>query len=222
MAHKEKGFRFPNDWKEEDVGFHDRYAEMITIPVEVEIKAKNTVFNFHQVKGFLDKAQSFVVQDCYCRTERGNCDSPLNVCLRLDEAAEKKLESPSLNSRQITREEAVKILETGQEAGLVMMAYRAEGEDYPQTICSCCSCCCGQLSGMLRFGFQAHTLQKSHIAVDNPEKCVDCGLCVDKCHFNARKMVEGNMVYDETKCYGCGLCTQTCPVDAISLKRVNN
>lgn len=48
------------------------------------------------------------------------------------------------------------------------------------------------------------------------EACNSCGICSDKCQFNAIAVVaEETMVYPEL-CHGCGLCTLACPQDAIT------
>ena len=44
--------------------------------------------------------------------------------------------------------------------------------------------------------------------------CDDCGDCVDRCHFGAREMVNGVMVFKSEMCFGCGLCVSTCPTNA--------
>ena len=54
-------------------------------------------------------------------------------------------------------------------------------------------------------------------AVDDSERCTNCGICVSRCVFRAKMMVEGGLAYDPTKCFGCGLCISTCPANAITL-----
>lgn len=54
-------------------------------------------------------------------------------------------------------------------------------------------------------------------AIDN-EICTSCGLCMEKCRFNA--IETDNEVYNikEQECEGCGYCERICPVNAISMK----
>jgi MinD superfamily P-loop ATPase len=50
-----------------------------------------------------------------------------------------------------------------------------------------------------------------NLAVIDPEKCIQCGLCEEKCRFNA---IQGFKV-DSIHCEGCKVCVQVCPVQAI-------
>jgi MinD superfamily P-loop ATPase len=52
------------------------------------------------------------------------------------------------------------------------------------------------------------------VAFIDKEKCTECGLCQDVCHFEAIK----DYLVDEISCEGCGFCYQVCPVDAITMK----
>jgi MinD superfamily P-loop ATPase len=50
------------------------------------------------------------------------------------------------------------------------------------------------------------------IAIINPDKCVECGICVDLCRFDA---IDENFKVDEISCEGCGVCVDFCPEKAI-------
>jgi len=52
------------------------------------------------------------------------------------------------------------------------------------------------------------------VAFIDEEKCTECGLCQELCHFGAIKDFEA----DPFSCEGCGFCYQVCPVDAITMK----
>ena len=54
----------------------------------------------------------------------------------------------------------------------------------------------------------------SKLAVIDKAKCVECGLCREKCRFDA---ITDDMKVDPIACEGCGVCTIVCPVDAITL-----
>ncbi len=51
------------------------------------------------------------------------------------------------------------------------------------------------------------------VAVIDEEKCTQCGLCQDVCHFDA---IDDFRV-DPISCEGCGFCSHICPVEAITM-----
>ena len=51
----------------------------------------------------------------------------------------------------------------------------------------------------------------------DPQKCIGCTICVQKCPVKAITMQDGKAVIDREKCIQCGLCIQACPVSAISV-----
>ncbi len=55
------------------------------------------------------------------------------------------------------------------------------------------------------------------LAEIDPEKCTGCGICADKCRFEAiHPNEEGLFSVNEFQCEGCRLCEKVCPADAIS------
>lgn len=46
----------------------------------------------------------------------------------------------------------------------------------------------------------------------DPERCTECGECLDRCQFNA---ISPEFVVDKIDCEGCGVCVYFCPVEAI-------
>lgn len=65
---------------------------------------------------------------------------------------------------------------------------------------------------------QTHIFQSGHTAVINPEKCTQCGLCIELCRFEA---INQNFVVDSISCEGCGVCVFCCPEHAVDFP-VNN
>ena len=218
LVHKEQGFRFKNDWTVEEIHEQRReYIETVTIHVDVQIKAKQWIYNFNEAERFIRKANKIIVQDCLCRVTRENCGCLLETCMSFDERAEAALERSPRNPREVSVEEALRILRFSHDAGLVLTSILREGDEYPKTLCNCCSCCCYTLSGIVRFGLGTLLLSSSMVADDKDSLCTNCGVCVDRCHFGARLLVENELVYDPKKCFGCGLCVSTCEVNAVEL-----
>jgi len=54
----------------------------------------------------------------------------------------------------------------------------------------------------------------SKLAVINEARCIKCGLCREKCKFNA---VTESFAIDSFSCEGCGVCAIVCPTNAIAL-----
>jgi MinD superfamily P-loop ATPase len=54
----------------------------------------------------------------------------------------------------------------------------------------------------------------SKIAVINEAKCVGCGVCREKCAFEA---INSDLKVSAIACEGCGVCTIVCPANAVTL-----
>ena len=54
----------------------------------------------------------------------------------------------------------------------------------------------------------------SKLAVIDKAKCIKCGLCREKCNFDA---ITSDLKVDAIACEGCGVCKIVCPVGAITL-----
>lgn len=52
----------------------------------------------------------------------------------------------------------------------------------------------------------------------DPDPCVNCGVCIGECRFEA--IIEGSTAFEVNplNCEGCGLCTDICPTGAISMQ----
>jgi MinD superfamily P-loop ATPase len=56
-----------------------------------------------------------------------------------------------------------------------------------------------------------HEFWSGQVAVIDEEKCTQCGLCQDLCHFEAIS----DFRVDPVSCEGCGFCFHICPAEAI-------
>ena len=220
MTHKKQGYRFEDDWTIDELKEEKKdWNTAVTVPVNVKIEAEHRVLNLENVKGYLSNATQIAHLDCFCREKRHNCDAPTDVCIYLNDRAEFALNSDDYewrNPKKVTMGEALDALVRSHEAGLVHMAY-AWGDDVINVICSCCSCCCEVLSGILRFGLAPHLLSSDIVSVADSELCNDCGDCVERCQFGAREMMNDRMAFNPELCFGCGLCVSFCPTNAITL-----
>ena len=51
----------------------------------------------------------------------------------------------------------------------------------------------------------------------DPELCIQCGDCVDRCPVEAITELDATMDVSADKCIGCGLCVSVRPEEAIAL-----
>jgi len=56
----------------------------------------------------------------------------------------------------------------------------------------------------------------------NEDKCIDCGLCMDYCRFEAIKQDGFKYRIDQLACEGCGVCRHFCPVEAIDFNEIKS
>jgi len=113
-------------------------------------------------------------------------------------------------------EQAKEILCRLHDEGLIPTFYsclRSGGWIY--AICNC--------EGKICFPFRAHQAAGAilfpgpdMVALDR-EACIGCGICIDRCHFNANVLIDGTAEVNLAKCYGCGLCVSTCTGQARTL-----
>jgi len=198
-------------------GFEPPYFRVV--PVSTEIKADLHVHRYDDIRGMLEEAKSFQLQDCMCRREQGflgnRCKYPLDVCLSFSNEENEYERYPELG-KIISKEEAFKVIERAEEEGLVHLTYNVvEGQNF---VCACCPCCCGMLRAVKEFNLPTALAKSDFVAVIDPESCTACVVCRDeRCPMDA--IVEEDDEYRvlEERCIGCGACAPTCPTEAITL-----
>lgn len=187
----------------------------VTIPVNISMKGKQSILDLGELEKILKGAELISQTDCECRKRVGNCIDPMDGCIGINDLATEMIKD--CGAMQITAEEALEAMRRTYDAGLVHMAYVFEGKDEIEYICSCCSCCCHSLSAAIRFGYEDHVFSSNYVADQDEERCESCGVCVERCHFKARALVDGSLEYSQDACFGCGLCVEICPEGAISM-----
>ena len=186
------------------------------VPVGESFTARQWVLPTERVLEFLRNARSFALTDCICRTNYQRCDKPADICFLLNDAADRLVERGA--GRRISLEQAKEALVRANEHGLVHLTLY-NPQQHPYAICSCCSCCCHDLQMLQLLGRKDLIAHSEYVAVTDDEACTQCGACVDRCPFEARRREDGRVIYDPTTCYGCGLCVTICPAGATSMHR---
>ena len=163
---------------------------MKVTPVMKEINAQQKVYSFEDVLTFVNRAHTYSVADCACRTAGKlvgkGCEHPIEgTCMQFDETADYYVRTG--RGRYVTKEEAIQILEYTEKSGLVHCAFQVEGKDYTTFICNCCGCACAGLRQINRLDANPMSHSNFRAKIDN-DKCVACGECVTICPMNAVTM----------------------------------
>jgi len=188
------------------------------IPVDKAVEAgKQQVLDIESANKMIESSEKVAVTKCTCRLTAHKCDHSLEVCLQIGKAAEYTIDRGS--GREVSKEEAYKILQKAEEEGLVHVTMNKAHAGH--FICNCCGCCCQTLPLIISEGINLTDPSRYTARID-PETCDFCGTCQQRCYFNAvietkRSDGEEVMTVIEDKCMGCGLCYVTCPENAISL-----
>ena len=187
------------------------------IPIEETVAHGTEIFPFEAAKKYVEEAETITVSVCYCRHEhrlldRG-CEYPDDVCLQFGSFA--KFVKERGFGREITRAEAFDVLERSADAGLIHTS--SNTREQIDFICNCCTCCCGILAGVSRFGAPVRSLSSNYEVAVDPDKCTACGECVEHCQMDAVSLEGDAPQLDLDRCIGCGVCVHLCPSDAMTL-----
>jgi ferredoxin len=145
---------------------------------------------------------------CDCRVLSGRCDKPVDTCVSFRSGIN------TLSHRgwatPITREEARAVVSRADAAGLMHTA-NDEG------ICNCCAGCCYLFRAQEARGAGRRWPRAERVAVLDPDLCIGCGLCVERCPFGVFELDGVGLSQHLELCRGCGLCAETCPTSALAM-----
>lgn len=189
--------------------------QLRVIPVSRSLNAEMKIMPYEAAEDIIKDQSKIVVAPCICRKEHRmvgeGCDKPLEACLVFGSGAY-YYEQNGLG-RSISQKEALEVLETAMDAGLVLQPGNAQR---PVNICMCCGCCCQILKNLNTLDAPAKAVSSNYYAAVNEEECTACGTCEERCQMAAIEVEETAHVNPD-RCIGCGVCVPTCDFDAIHL-----
>ena len=242
-ALQQVGFGFPQAffWKGEDSPQTRKMARLIAkyfnrqvtaeaysgstkpfryIPVAQSLTPElQAVYPLHMMEQVIEKAGRIALAHCPCRVSYKllgrECPHPDEVCLKFDEMADYVIDRGI--AREISKEEARKVIEKSEEAGLVHFVDNAERGIKHN--CNCCGCACWNVGNIRRRKIPRDLIMAVYfMRITDEDQCAQCGACVDICPVDALRMEEGPPIVDDEWCIGCGLCATVCPTDSARMQ----
>ena len=191
--------------------------QLRVIPIARSVNAEMTVTPYEAAEEIIRQQSKIVVAPCICRREHEmmgeGCGKPLEACLTFGSGAY-YYEQNGLG-REISQDEALGLLKTAEEAGLVLQPSNSQK---PINICMCCGCCCQVLKNMRTLDKPALAVHANYYAEVIAADCTACETCVERCQMDAIS-VDAVAVVNADRCIGCGLCITDCPTDAMVLRQ---
>jgi Pyruvate/2-oxoacid:ferredoxin oxidoreductase delta subunit len=193
------------------------YPIQRVITVNERVDTGNKVHTYDQVKTYIEENDTIAVGRCFCRhaallRDEDTHGMPMDACMWLGSNAEFGIDC--LGARKVTKEEAMKLLDEYEEAGLVHQTSNfADGISY---ICNCDRWHCGSiranLSGLKVLnssGFEPHF---------DEDLCAACETCIERCPARALTMGEDDVPkVDLDTCFGCAVCATGCQEEAVKM-----
>ncbi len=215
-------FKDVEDYFEE--GFLDEYnktgiPQIRTIPIEQTVDHEQSIASYDDLKNVIETIGGpIAVAECICRKgtdligESCKKTDLRESCFSFRTAAKVYIEKGL--GREISKEEALKILEKAQEDGLVLQPGNSQR---PMNLCTCCGCCCGVLSHQNMLEEPAQFFASNYYAKVDSDECIGCGICEERCNMNAVHVEDAIAVVNLARCIGCGACVPSCTSEAIKL-----
>lgn len=164
---------------------------MHVIPVEKAISMENQSVDLEHLSYWLSKYEGKIgVGRCSCRASRkvigdGCGDDDYGWCIGVGDFADYCRETGK--GHDITKEEALAILQRAEDNGFVHQITNIDGENKIFGICNCNVNICNALRTSQLFN-TPNMSRSAYVAHVEKEKCVACGRCVEYCPAGAVKL----------------------------------
>ena len=205
-----------------------RLPQAVVRAMEEKAKAEHfgQVLPIEEISGIMKGAMSIVRLPCACRWTMGKKEE--RCCFAFSYGPDAWYSgfdmgyfgmSSAEGLEPVTADEAIKQMEALEEQGAIHSIWTMM-TPFIGAVCNCSAGDCMALR--ILSGIGVHTMAcAEHTAVVDRELCTGCGICSERCQFDAIKSrtdEQGQSAYiDHAKCYGCGLCRRACSTNAISV-----
>jgi len=197
------------------------------IPRWKSIKEIPEVLPCEDAREIIKSQDTLALVHCPCKREhrQRECGVPTEVCINVGRTAQYNIGRGA--GKQLTAEEALQVIEQADEYPTIHLTLNQTAVN--QLLCNCHWCCCSPLGSMFRQDkYKIHEgVAKSRFeAIVNPQNCLGCKTCIDRCQFGAAQIKyypeigEERAYIDTEKCMGCGSCVISCPNEARAMKLV--
>lgn len=194
-----------------------------SIPTSKEVVSDDEIYLYDDYKKIVERHSVFGVAPCQCQKlgmTLGTIIDPttrLERCIVLGENAEYCIANDF--AREITKEEALAILEQCREEGMV---FQTTWTKEPEVLCNCHRDICGILGAYRELGdaMSEHNscVNVSHYNLDHDkDACIKCGLCMEHCPVECITMNDEGYPTRNMACVRCGQCGLVCPQGARTL-----
>lgn len=173
-----------------------------------------------------DHEMTVVLLPCICRFRTQGSD-PNRHCFGIAYTADYTRRFSRYcggNHQYVSTEETLEILEKMIRNEPIVHAISALGVPYLGMLCNCDMNVCSPYISRTKLDITSPFYKGHQRAQVNPEKCVGCGTCQEKCPFKVAHLnPHSNLAeIDLEACFGCGVCIRNCPEEAILFFEVDD